>query len=177
MMRRSMVSMLTLLFTVTGPSVAWPADPANEKFIQEAIQGNLAEVRMGELAEEKGASQAVKDYGALLAADHRAANQSAEGVAQQLKVTPPDRPALKQNVTYQKLALLSGEHFDQEFISSMVKDHNEDISQYQAEAQRNGPAAAYAKESLPKLREHLVRAQDLERSTHIASTPPSSTRR
>ena len=34
---------------------------ADQKFIKEAIEGNLAEVQMGQLAQKNGASQGVKD--------------------------------------------------------------------------------------------------------------------
>jgi putative membrane protein len=45
------------------------ADPSGAHFLQESMQGNLAEVKVGELAEQKGASQGVKDFGALLVKD------------------------------------------------------------------------------------------------------------
>jgi putative membrane protein len=75
---------------------------------------------------------------------------------------------MKQNAVYMKLSRLSGEEFDREFIDSMVKDHQQDIALYQQESQHSGPAADYAKQSLPKLREHLKMAEDLERGKQVA---------
>jgi len=157
-----------LLLTLAGTSSAWAADTAGDTFIKDAIQGNLAEVKVGQLAQEKGASQGVKDFGTQLTKDHDKANQSATQVAQQLNVTAPDAPAMKQKAVYAKLSALSGDKFDREFIKSMVKDHQEDIAKYQKEAQKVGPAADYAKATLPKLREHLKMAQDLEHNAHVA---------
>ena len=49
-------------------------DKASQKFLTEAIEGNFAEVQMGELAQKNGQSAEVKSYGQMLATDHNAAN-------------------------------------------------------------------------------------------------------
>ena len=41
------------------------ADKDSQKFIKAAIQGDIAEVDVGTLAQEKGQSDAVKQYGAM----------------------------------------------------------------------------------------------------------------
>ena len=167
------------LIALAGASQSHAADATGQKFIKEAIQGNLAEVKVGQLAQDKGSSQGVKDFGAALVKDHGMANQNATQAAQQMSVTPPDKPGMKQTAVYTKLSALSGEHFDRQFIKDMVKDHQEDIAKYQKEAGRSGPAADYAKQTLPKLREHLKMAQDLEKGEHVASashSPKTETR-
>src|SRR5690242_1049338 len=50
---------------------------ANKRFVMEAIQGDMAEVKMGQLAQEKGESQAVKQFGETLVNDHGAHQQKA----------------------------------------------------------------------------------------------------
>jgi putative membrane protein len=165
---------LALLVCLAGPSLTSAAEVKGGSFIKDAIQGNLAEVKVGQLAQEKGASPGVKEFGATLATDHQSANQSATQVAQQMNITPPDKPGLKQKAVYEKLALLSGDHFDREFIKSMVKDHKEDIAKYQQEIRQGGPAADYAKQTLPKLREHLKMAEDLERGEQVATASEKS---
>jgi putative membrane protein len=150
-----------LLVAVAGAPSSHAADATDQKFIKEAIQGNLAEVKVGQLAQDKGASQQVKEFGAELVKDHGMANQNATQVAQQMNVTAPDAPGMKQKAVYTKLAALSGKQFDREFAKSMVKDHKEDIAKYQKEASQSGPAADYAKQTLPKLRDHLKMAEAL----------------
>lgn len=165
-----------LLLVVAVASLAYATNATNatgDRFIKEAIQGNLEEVKIGQLAQEKGSSREVKDFGAALAKDHQAANENATQAAQEMNVTPPNKPGPKQQAVYQKLSALSGEQFDHQFIKSMVKDHKEDIAKYQQEAKRSGPAADYAKQTLPKLREHLKMAEDLQRS-QIAGAAQSS---
>jgi putative membrane protein len=58
-----------LLCTTT----AFAADRATEKFIKEAIEGNLAEVQVGKLAQDKGQRADVKSFGQMLASDHSGA--------------------------------------------------------------------------------------------------------
>lgn len=172
------VAALALLVSLASATGAWAAGATGAKtgdsFIKEAIRGNLAEVKVGQLAQEKGASQGVKDFGATLATDHQAANQSATQAAQQMNVTPPDKPGMKQQAVYTKLSALSGEQFDRQFIKDMVEDHKEDIAKYQQESRQTGPAADYAKQILPKLRDHLKMAEDLQRGEHVASASQSS---
>ena len=154
-------------------SLAYAADPADQHFIKESIQGNLAEVKVGDLAREKGVSQGVKDFGATLAKDHGSANDKAKQTAEALGVTPPTAPAPKQKAMYQELSALSGEKFDQHFIQGMVKDHKEDIAKFEKEAQGSGPVADYAKEILPTLRKHLEIAERLEKQERTAAAGSS----
>jgi len=161
-------------------ALAWPgsaavaqkaegkADNADQKFIAEAIQGNLAEVKLGELAQQKGQSDGVKTFGQHLATDHGAANQKAMNLASQIGVTPPLEPNAKQKAIYDKLAKLSGPAFDRQFAQAMVKDHKEDIAKFQKEAKKTTPAGGFAKEVLPDLQKHLQEAEKLTRSNTAA---------
>jgi putative membrane protein len=150
-------------------------DSSGPHFIKESIEGNLAEVKVGGLAEQKGVSQGVKDFGAALAKDHAAANEKAQKVAQAMGVAPPDAPGIKQKAVYTELAALSGETFDKHFVKAMVKDHQEDIAKYEKEANTgSGPAAAYAKQILPDLRKHLRMAEQLQQQEHSASASDQS---
>ena len=45
---------------------------------------------------------------------------------------------------------------------AMVSDHEDNIKEYQKEAQKTDAVGAYAKESLPTLQKHLQAAQKLE---------------
>ncbi|HZP76410.1 MAG TPA: DUF4142 domain-containing protein [Pseudolabrys sp.] len=145
----------------TGGALAQQPDKASQKFIKNAIEGNNAEVDVGKLAQQKGQSDAVKQYGSMLVTDHSAANDKAKQVAQELQVSPPTGTSVGQKATYAKLKLLSGANFDKSFAKSMVSDHQSDIKEYQKESQKSDAAGAYAKDSLPTLQKHLQEAQKL----------------
>ncbi|MBA1155177.1 DUF4142 domain-containing protein [Microvirga mediterraneensis] len=143
-------------------SYALAKDQPNQAFIKKAIEGNLGEVAVGQLAQQKGASDAVKNFGRQLETDHSAANQKAMSVANTLNVTPPTEPGKEQKAVYQKLSKLSGAAFDREFIKEAVADHKKDVAEYEKESKRqNDPAASYAGETLPTLQNHLQTAQSL----------------
>ncbi len=137
------------------------ADPP-EKFVKEAIQGNIAEVKMGELAQKNGGSAEVKSFGKMLETDHAKARDKTIGLAKELKVTPPTEPAADAKAAYDKLAKLNGAAFDKEFAAHMVKDHKKDIAAYEDEAkEKNGEVSKYAADTLPTLKKHLQSAEAL----------------
>jgi putative membrane protein len=143
-------------------SASLAQDKADQKFLKDAMEGNLAEVKMGELAQKNGTSDGVRSFGQMLQQDHSAANDKAESVAQSVGMTPPTEPNRKQKADYDKLSKLSGDKFDREFVNHMVMDHKRDIREYERAAKKkNAPAGNYADETLPTLRKHLDTAQSL----------------
>ncbi|HKA74242.1 MAG TPA: DUF4142 domain-containing protein, partial [Xanthobacteraceae bacterium] len=62
----------------TALACAAPAARAQNKgdqaFLKKAIEGNYAEIEMGKLAQQKGASDGVRSFGKQLEQDHAAAN-------------------------------------------------------------------------------------------------------
>jgi putative membrane protein len=118
---------------------------------------------MGQLAEQKGQSDAVKSFGRMLVDDHTANNEKAKQVANELGVTPPTQPSAKQKANYDKVSKLSGAAFDRQFAQMMVMDHKQDIAKFQREAKKaNGPLGQYANDTLPVLKKHLQAAQNAE---------------
>jgi putative membrane protein len=149
---------------VAGLACATPGfaqDKASQKFLKEAIEGNLAEIQMGELAQQKAGSDGVRSFGQMLQKDHSDANQKATAAANSLGVTPPNAPTSKQKAMYDRLSKYSGANFDREFAKAMVDDHKQDIKEYEQQAKRNDAASAYAKEALPTLHRHLETAESL----------------
>ena len=154
------------LVTVT-PATA--QDKASQTFLMKAMEGNLAEVQMGELAQKNGQSAEVKSYGQMLQQDHNAANQKALAAAKKLGVNAPSAPSPKQKADYDKMAKAQGAAFDKAFAKHMVMDHKKDIAEYKRAAKKNDEAAQYAKDSLPVLEKHLQTAESLQKSAGKAA--------
>lgn len=136
------------------------AAKADEMFIKEAMEGDLAEVNMGkpegadqpsrmEAAQEKAQSEGVKSFGKMLEQDHGEHSQKVQSKAQELGVTPPKEPNATQKAMYDRLSKLSGEKFDDLFVKEMVTDHKKDIGKYEKEANSKSPLSDFAKETLP----------------------------
>jgi len=156
----------------TSGETASKASKADQAFLKEGIQGDMAEVKMGELAQQKGQGDSVKTFGETLVTDHGDHLKKLQGMTQQMGAQAPTEPTAKQKADYDKLAKLSGAKFDREFAKHMVMDHKQDIAKYQTEAKKTGPLAELAKETVPTLQKHLKMAQDLEKPA--ATTGSSS---
>src|SRR5579875_3864933 len=63
------------------------ATAADKAFLTDAIQGDAAEVKFGELAEKNGGSNAAKSFGKTLVTDHTKAGDQAKATAREVGVT------------------------------------------------------------------------------------------
>src|SRR3954466_14869021 len=87
------------------------ADPPDQ-FIKKAIQGNIAEVKMGELAQKNGGSEGVKSFGKMLATDHGKAKEQTAALAKTMNIDVPTEPAPDAKAAYDKMSKLNGAAFD-----------------------------------------------------------------
>ena len=159
-MRSTLLAILVLsLF-----STAYAAEKPSQTFLKKAIEGNYAEMQMGQLAQKKGQGDDVKKFGQMLSDDHSAANQKAIDAAKSMGVTPPDGPNAKQKAEYEKLQKMTGAKFDREFATHMVADHEKDIAEYKKETKQSDAAADYAKSELDTLQRHHETAKSLRSS-------------
>jgi putative membrane protein len=156
------------VFATAVPATA--QDKSTQQFLTKAIEGNLAEVQMGELAQKNGQNAEVKSFGQMLQQDHTAANQKALDAAKKLGVNAPSAPNAKQKADYDKMAKLQGAVFDKAFAQHMVMDHKKDIAEYKKASTKGDDAGQYAKDSLPVLEKHLQTAQSLQKSASKSST-------
>jgi putative membrane protein len=134
---------------------------ADQSFLEDAIQSDLAEINMGKLAQQKGQRQEVKNFGQMLEQDHSEHLQKAKQQAQQIGGTPPSEPSAKQKKMYDHLSSLSGSQFDRQFAEQMTTDHKQDIGKYEKQAKSKGPLADFAQQTLPTLQKHLQTAESL----------------
>ena len=138
-------------------------DKPSEAFLKKAIEGNFAEVSMGDLAQKNGQSDAVKSFGKMLSTDHAAANQKAMDAAKGMGVNPPPSdPNAKQKADYDKMSKMSGAGFDKMFATHMVADHQKDIAEYKKASKMKDAAGEYASGQIDTLQKHLDTAKSLK---------------
>ena len=81
-------------FALTLPGIGFAADQSAEgakRFIHEAVQGNLGEIQLGQLADKSAASNQVREFGRTLATDHQNANDKVLAIAKSMNVHGADR--------------------------------------------------------------------------------------
>jgi putative membrane protein len=152
----------TILFALAlwTSSAALAAPPAI--FLKDAIQGNYSETVLGRMIQNRGSSNDVRRFGAMLVRDHSNGLAQAQTVANRERLRIPATLAPEARSEQRRLQRMNGPAFDREIRRYMIEDHQKDIAKFQAQA-RSGdrPTASYAAATLPVLRQHLQTARSL----------------
>jgi putative membrane protein len=146
---------------------AMNAGPAVDKaFVKKALEGNMAEVQMGQLALQKSNDDQVKQFAQRMVDDHGKMQDQLKPVAEQMGVKMPDGPSKGQMKKMDKMKSLSGDAFDQAYIKDMVKDHKSDASEFKQEAQstQNPQLKQLATEGGQTIEGHLQQIQQIAQS-------------
>jgi putative membrane protein len=170
-MKYFVASCLFLLPFAAGYSAEIP----DAKFYRDAAEGGLAEVAMGNLAQQRAQSPSVKEFGAQMVKDHSAANEKLKALAQSKNITLPANPSVDEIEAKSKLQVLSGQPFDRSYVKGMIKDHEEDIAEFKKEAAagRDPDARAFASATLPTLEAHLKKIQAIAASAGVSASQQS----
>jgi len=155
-------SMLTwLAVAAAAPTTLSGAD---KSFIDEAASGGMAEVTLGQLAKEKGQSEAVKQFGQHMVEDHSKANSELAELAARKGVTVPTALKPKHKKVVDQLTKLSGPDFDKRYMAEMVKDHVEDVALFKKESTggKDSELTEWTKKTVPTLEQHLTMAREAE---------------
>jgi putative membrane protein len=136
------------------------------RFLKEAARGGMSESELGELAKQKGASEAVRNFGERMAKDHKKANEELKDIASKKGAAIPAELTHGERATMDRLQKLTGAEFDRAYAAAMVKDHKKDVKDFKdaAEDVKDPDLKAFAQKTIPALEEHLRRAEELERT-------------
>jgi putative membrane protein len=142
---------------ITTPLIAFAASDPDASFDKSAAEGGIAEIDAGKLAQQKGATDKVKDFGAMMVKDHSAANAKLQGIASTKGITLPTSASMGDMASKAKLEVLSGDTFDKSYIKGQIKAHQDTIELFQKEIDsgQDMDAKAFAKATLPTVRAHL----------------------
>jgi putative membrane protein len=142
--------------SIPGPGVTGE-EMKDKIFLRKAAQGGLAEVKLGQLAAEKGSSDAVKSFGNKMVTDHTLLDNQMKPVADSMGVRLPKDLSKEDQAEFDKLNALTGDEFDREYILTMVKDHRKDMREFRVElTATTDPTLKDAVEQGEKvIREHL----------------------
>lgn len=119
---------------MNGMAAAGQPSMSDKMFVRKAMEGGMAEVQLGQLTLQKSNNDQVKQFAQRMIDDHTKLNDQMKPVAQQLGVSAPNQVSKKDRNTMAKLQALSGSAYDHAYIRDMVKDHKQDLSDFQNEA-------------------------------------------
>lgn len=133
-------------------------------FMKKAAKGGMAEVELGRMAVQKGASAQVRDFGSRMMKDHSKADRELMALAASKGVELPKSISLGEDVSVAHLKMLSGKSFDEAYVKMMVDDHKEDVAAFQKEANgaEDPDVKRFAEKTLPTLQSHLDKIQAIQ---------------
>lgn len=148
----------------------------DRQFAQEAAAGNESELKFATLAEQKGEADQVKEYAAMLVADHTKAGEELKQLAQEEGITLDAQMPEEARKAHEEMATLPGAEFDRAFIEKMVSDHEKAVALYERQASEGQHEALkqFASSKVDALRMHLDQARQIDRQMGeqpVAGTP------
>jgi putative membrane protein len=136
-------------------------DKTDTAFIRAADQINLVDMKLGKVAQQHAASDAVKKYGERAVRDYALMNHELREITSKNGIKLSEKLDKKHQEFLSELAKLIGTEFDRAYTKDMVAGHEKAIEMFENEAKHGGDAdvKAWAEKCLPTLREHLKLAQ------------------
>lgn len=147
-------------------------------FVEDMAIGGMAEVELGRMAMERGASAEVKQFGDMMVKDHSTAGDELKQVAMQHSIPMPSGLDQKHQDLKTTLSNLRGAEFDREYMKAMVDGHEDVVDRLQTRASEDrfgddkgevkpersdNPVEAalnqWAAKALPTVRHHLDEAK------------------
>jgi putative membrane protein len=182
-MRRTLTTVVTLAaasLTVAAAGPPWAGALARPAGALQALDdptivaifdaANTADIETGTLAAERGQSKEVRDFGAMLARDHRQVRQQGRDLAKRLGVTPTppkdDQGARDHAAASPRLRALRGAAFDRAFLAHEAAYHKAVIDAMQSTllpAIRNAEVRALVVKVAPAFEAHMLAAQNIEK--------------
>jgi len=144
-----------------------PARPLDDNFLIKAAATDNAEIETSKLADRRSGSQQVKDFAAQAIKDHQKSSDRLAKVIKNRKVAIVSGLEKENRDEIDRLSKLQGAEFDREYLHWMVRTHTDAISVFENQI-KNGKDAeirSFADETLPTLREHLKRAEELAKAS------------
>ncbi len=138
-------------------------------FLKDALQGSMAEVQLGQLTLKKSDNQQVKEFAQRMIDDHTKMSEQMKPVAQQLGVEASKDISKKDKSVMSKLEAFSGTAYDQAYIKDMVKDHKQDLSEFQTEASsgQDPRVKDAATQGSQIIAQHLQMAQQMAKDQNV----------
>jgi putative membrane protein len=152
-----------------GPLGTTPVEDmvlSDKAFVKKAAEETVTEVELGKLAQEKGSSDAVKQFGKRMVEDHARTSQDLSTAAAKVNVEVPSEMTRGGKKTHDKLAKLSGADFDRAYAKLMLNDQKNKVETFTQEARlgRVPEVKDFAVKTMPTLQEHRQMAEQLEAS-------------
>ena len=150
---------IALLVSAQSQSSAGELGPVDTYFVTQTSLGTPFQVDSGNLAVTKGTTQAIRDYAQLMVSSHIAVNNALDAILRKKPAVPP--PTLLK-AAY--ATMISNNSFDSDYVRGQVNYQNANAALYKYEIANGADPDLkdFAKQTLPKIEDHLQRALNLQ---------------
>jgi putative membrane protein len=156
----------------TGSLTPTHLSGTDKLFLRQAAIGGRAEVELGKLAQQKGNSQTVRNFGERMVSDHSKANDQLMRLGKDASPSIPKEPDPEHKRIRDELDKASGKDFDVAYMASQIQAHQKTVNLllWEISFGQSAELTKYAADTLPTVMEHL----EIARQQHAAltSAPP-----
>ena len=159
--------------TVTSPAAS-KLTPEEYNFVAQANLGAPFQVDSGRIAEDKATTAAIRDYAHLMVTSHIPVVDALNKILQRKGLTAPPNTLL-QGAYHAMIASLKADNraaLDRDYVEGQVEYQKGNAALFQNEIQ-NGTdpdLKEFARATLPKIEDHLQRAQKLAKNGKFGTT-------
>lgn len=134
-------------------------------FMKTAAVGGMMEVEAGKIAQANGSSQAIKNFGAKMVADHTAAGNELMTLASNNQVMVPTTLPPDEQKHIEEMKKMSGKAFDKHYMEMMVNDHAKTVALFRdATRSKHADVRAFAERTLQVIEAHHAEAKKIKAS-------------
>jgi putative membrane protein len=155
---------------------------------EDLAKGNMAEIKLGELASTRAQSADVKAFARMMVQDHTKAGDEFKTVISKHNVTPPAELDDDHRDTIERLSKLQAQEFDREYIKAMVDKHEKTLDHLEERLDKEGDDAnprympkkndnafemqlnQFAAKTAPVVQRHLEQAKQLDQKLSRRTT-------
>ena len=144
-------------------------------FMARAGSAGLLQVKLGKLAEKKGSSTAVVEFGKRMVTDYSKANEELKAAAKNAGFLSPALLRQDQQI-FDRFNTMGRGSFDKNYMAEMVRQHSEEVRlfQRQSEGGRVQSLKQLASRMLPEMEQRLSLATQTAGSVGVNVTASAS---
>lgn len=161
MLIKTTARLCTAALLVAGGALA-QATPAEQSYVQSAQTINQAELALGQLGQQRGSSDEVKQMARTMVERHSALSAKLVDLARERAISTAQTPSTEDERVHDGLAKLSGTSFDDAFKQAVADAHTRELALHRGEIERSGDAGlrGYAQSRVSALEASMAQTKD-----------------
>lgn len=131
-------------------------------FIRKAAESGIAEVEASSIARQTSKNPKVVQFATMIADQHSRINDELKSLQSRNLISSDDTISMEKQQEIAAIAKKSGVEFDRDYVSMMVKDHEEAVTLFNSGATiRTASVNKFANKFLPEIKAHLDSAKQI----------------